>query len=46
MPKQRPVETRLREAAEKVERLKDEQRLNAIKERIRARQPRRRGRRG
>jgi len=42
MPKKRPVSQRLTEAQEKVERLKDEQRLIALREKMRNRQPRRR----
>lgn len=43
MPRKRPVEQRLREASEKVERLKDEQRLIVLRDKIRARRvPRRR----
>ena len=44
MPKKRPVDQRLREAQEKVERLKDEQRMIALREKIRQRQPGRRRR--
>jgi len=45
MPRQRPVDQRLREAVEKVERLKDEQRMLVLREKIRQRRPaRRRGR--
>ena len=46
MPRKRDVDLRLKETQEKVERLKDEQRLRAIKERIKSRTPRRRTRRG
>jgi len=42
MPKMRPVEQRLREATEKVERLKDEQRMIVLREKIRQRRPTRR----
>jgi len=45
MPKKRPIQDRVKEAAEKVERLKDEQRMITLRERIRTRQPRRRPRR-
>lgn len=44
MPKKRGVEIRLREAQEKVERLKDEQRMIVLRDKIRARQPGRRRR--
>jgi len=42
MPKKRPVEQRLREATAKVEVLKDEQRMNVLREKIRQRRPARR----
>ena len=45
MPKKRPIDQRLRDASEKVERLKDEQRMIVLREKIRQRRPaRRRGR--
>jgi len=44
MPKKRPVGQRLTEAQEKVERLKDEQRMIALREKMRQRQPGRRRR--
>jgi len=44
MPKKRPVSTRISEAQEKVERLKDEQRMNVLRDKIRARRPLRRRR--
>jgi len=40
MPKKRPIEQRVREATEKVERLKDEDRLIKLREKIRNRTPR------
>jgi len=42
MPRKRPVEQRLRDATEKVERLKDEQRMIVLREKIRSRRPTRR----
>lgn len=42
MPKKRPVGQRLSEAQERVERLKDEQRMIALRDKIRLRRPRRR----
>jgi len=42
MPRKRPVNQRLQEAQEKVERLKDEQRLIALREKMRLRRPQRR----
>jgi len=44
MPKKRAVEIRLREAQERVERLKDEQRMQVLRDKIRARRPLRRRR--
>jgi len=44
MPKKRPVDQRLREAQETVERLKDEQRMIALRDKIRKRAPGRRRR--
>lgn len=44
MPRKRPVATRIVEAKEKVERLMDEQRLIALREKMRSRQPRRKRR--
>lgn len=42
MPKKRPVEIRLAEAEEKVKELKDEKRMQELKERVRVRRRRRR----
>jgi len=42
MPKKRPVAQRIAEAKEKVDRLQDEQRMNVLRDKIRARVPRRR----
>ncbi len=42
MPKKRPIDIRLREAQALVERLKDEQRMEVLRAKIRARRPRRR----
>jgi len=42
MPRKRPVEVRLSEAEELVKQLKDEKRLEEIKERVRIRRRRRR----
>jgi len=44
MPRKRPVSQRLTEAQQKVERLKDEQRLIALREKMRANRPARRRR--
>lgn len=45
MPKKRPVSQRISEAQQKLERLKDEQRMEALREKMRDRRlPRRRGR--
>ncbi len=42
MPRKRPVDARIREATEKLERLKDEKRMEQLREKIRARRPVRR----
>jgi len=42
MPKKRPVSTRITEAQERLERLKDEQRMEALREKMRTRRRRRR----
>jgi len=42
MPRKRPVATRIREQAEKLERLKDEERMEKLREKIRTRRPVRR----
>jgi len=42
MPRKRPVATRITEAQEKLERLKDEQRMEALREKMRSRRRRRR----
>jgi len=42
MPRKRPVSTRITEAQEKLERLKDEQRMEALREKMRTRRRRRR----
>jgi len=44
VPKKRDVAVRLREEQEKVERLKDEQRMQVLRDKIRARRPVRRRR--
>jgi len=44
MPKKRPVTQRLTEAQEKVDRLKDEQRMIQLREKMRLRRPTRRRR--
>jgi len=44
MPKKRPVSTRITEAQQKLERLKDEQRLVALREKMRVNRPIRRRR--
>jgi len=42
MPKKRPVATRIQEAQERLERLKDEQRMETLREKMRRRRGRRR----
>jgi len=42
MPRKRPIATRIREQTEKLERLKDEERMEKLREKMSARRPRRR----
>ena len=42
MPKKRPVSTRIIEAKEKLERLQDEQKMEALREKMRNKRTRRR----
>lgn len=42
MPRKRPVSTRIAEAKERLERLQDEQRMEALREKMRTRRRRRR----
>lgn len=42
MPKKRPVDVRIREQQEKLERMKDEQRMENLRQKMRDKRPRRR----